>query len=51
MTESSPNPTCQLAVWVDVPGQDAKPYLKEKVPVPDLGLHDVLVKLDYTGLW
>lgn len=44
-------PTYQKATWVDTPGPSAEVYLRHdvNVPVPEEG--EVLVKLEFTGVW
>lgn len=40
----------QTAAWIDAPGPDAKPYLRQDVSIPTPGVGQVLVKLEYSGV-
>lgn len=48
---SSDIPTLQRAVLFENPGPDAKVVVREDVPVGTPGPFEVLVQLDFTGLW
>lgn len=44
-------PSHQTALWVNKPGIQAKCELRKDVPVPTLKSNEVLVKIQYSGLW
>lgn len=44
-------PNHQTALWVNNPGPQAKLELRKDVPVPTLKSNEVLVKIEYSGLW
>ena len=44
-------PQEQTAVWIDRPNPEAKFTIRNDVPVPTPGERDVLVKIEYSGLW
>jgi hypothetical protein len=44
-------PNYQTALWVNKPGPDAELELHKDVPVPTLKSNEILVKIQYSGLW
>lgn len=40
-----------MALWVNEPGPDAKLELRKDVPLPALKPNEILVKMQYSGLW
>lgn len=41
----------QTAIWVDSPGPNAEVRVRKDVPVPKPGADEVLVKMEFSGLW
>jgi propanol-preferring alcohol dehydrogenase len=44
-------PSLQTALWVNKPGPEAKLELRKDVPVPTVKSNEILVKIQYSGLW
>lgn len=44
-------PKVQQAAVIENPGENATVRLIEDAPVSDPGVHEILVKLAFTGLW
>lgn len=45
-----PNET-QIGAWVETPGPDARIQIRNDLPIPSPGPGEVLVKLQFTGVW
>ena len=41
----------QRAAWLDEPGPEAHLRIRDDVDIPKPGADEVLVKLEYTGVW
>ena len=44
-------PATQKAAWVTDPGPNGHIAFRDDVPVGKPGEHEVLVKLEYSGIW
>jgi propanol-preferring alcohol dehydrogenase len=44
-------PSVQKAALIENPGDNAKIVIRSDIPVGKPRLHEVLVKLEFTGLW
>lgn len=41
----------QIGAWVEKPGPDARVLIRDDLPIPSPSPEEVLIKLDYTGVW